>query len=1116
MPLVRYNYLDRINVLIFSLFLCFLAHGSYSQIHIDSVKTMESSCPNNGSISVYAKSSHPLLYSIVSGPVTQPAQTGNVFNALPKGNYTVKIADGIGNSIAYTTLITGNYIPLDFNPVKTAPYCVGGNNGKIVGNLNSGAGKGPFMWQLIAPSAVTSSPQSHDTFENLPAGNYTMRVTDACGSFRTLVVTLENPNTKMNWYTGNTSIKVGCDSMYIYSLIVLNDIRFPLSFKYRTKNGTFTTLNPTTYDTSLLHGNPRMVRVGQIVPNITYGDNVRVTVENACGDSITTSHTIFPFTFYPKYTYSNCGTVVTPRFDNTMDTYYYDGLKAPVTYSFTDIATNTIVDAGTITATPQEVFTKRIYGVSIKPVEINKTYKLIIRDGCGQTFQQNYTIPAQAGPRIVNKDIVQRIGCLDSVVGTYRIQVSGFTSTPSLIMLSGPSVLGSTQPDFVYTDTYSYPDTIPVGYIGQYFFIENLAMGTYTFKVIDQCGHEVFDSFIIRPADVPSLTKSLSYKKGCLGQNKIYYSTSKATMIVKNISTGAIVRHKEYFNRINTDSVLNVPSGQYEVTFEFEPGSYGDNYLNDHYHSCWVHKDTLMIEGYEIPEIQTGNSIKCKNSFNMVLQPDSSKGVPPYQYEIISGPHTFPVQNSNLFTIHTPGTYTARIYDICGNASIKQFFIDTLAFTPISAVKTCGQVRLIYPSSDYYYYTWTRPDQSVFYGDSLVLDPIVPADTGVYKVTKITDLNGCKDTLHAFYPIAIPNVFTQHKTICPGESVAIGTHLYNQAGTYSDTLNGSNGCDSIVVLQLAFYPSSSLDLGKDTSLCQGQSLAVYAGQGYDFYYWNDDLSVSASAYFNAGQPGKYWVRAEDPYGCIHMDTIEILNVYPLPVVNAGNDTTLCAGKPVQLSASGGHTYTWLPGEEHTTTITVNPSETTRYQVIVYDEHLCSASDEVTVYRIPASSIKILERDSVRHCFEEGAFTIESSSGHNFVWTGITTSSITIYEEGIYSVEVMDAYNCSVVEQLVVQEYCSAKLFVPDAFSPDGNGTNDQFEIFGKYFKNFELTIFNRWGEIIFISTDSDNRWDGTYRGELMPIGTYPWIIHYQHQNENEESHTLRGSVSLIR
>ena len=248
------------------------------------------------------------------------------------------------------------------------------------------------------------------------------------------------------------------------------------------------------------------------------------------------------------------------------------------------------------------------------------------------------------------------------------------------------------------------------------------------------------------------------------------------------------------------------------------------------------------------------------------------------------------------------------------------------------------------------------------------------------------------------------------------------------------------------------------------------------------------------------------------------DTMEVLGIHPLPVANTGQNQNSCAGKTVTLSASGGTTYQWLPGGQSSSSIQVTPSTTTTYQVIAYDlNHCASIAQNITVNIYPVSSNPVFGSSSMQHCFDNNPYTLKTNWGNSFLWNpnGETTPSITVQQAGTYSVTVSDVNGCEVIATITIEDNCPPSIYVPSAFSPNGDGNNDELEIFGRHFTDFELKIFNRWGEIIFISNDRNKRWNGIYRDEEMPIGTYPWIIHYKDEN-GSESNTLKGSVTLIR
>jgi gliding motility-associated-like protein len=89
------------------------------------------------------------------------------------------------------------------------------------------------------------------------------------------------------------------------------------------------------------------------------------------------------------------------------------------------------------------------------------------------------------------------------------------------------------------------------------------------------------------------------------------------------------------------------------------------------------------------------------------------------------------------------------------------------------------------------------------------------------------------------------------------------------------------------------------------------------------------------------------------------------------------------------------------------------------------------------------------------------------------------------------------------------------LWAPSAFTPNGDGKNDQFRLqFKGYLLEYELSIFNRWGQVVFYSKNSRQPWDGTYRGQRLKADSYIWICNYQFFGE--EKKLERGTVTLIR
>ena len=112
----------------------------------------------------------------------------------------------------------------------------------------------------------------------------------------------------------------------------------------------------------------------------------------------------------------------------------------------------------------------------------------------------------------------------------------------------------------------------------------------------------------------------------------------------------------------------------------------------------------------------------------------------------------------------------------------------------------------------------------------------------------------------------------------------------------------------------------------------------------------------------------------------------------------------------------------------------------------------------------------------------------------------------------YTVELTDASGCKATASVIV--FVNGSLFVPNTFTPDGDGLNDSFTALATEIAEFRLLVFNRWGEEIYASTDLRMSWDGTYNGTASPIDTYVWRIDLKELNGKKR--TVFGHVNLVR
>jgi len=1110
--------------LIYILSFLLLPSVLFSQLQVTGVSSTVSTCPNNGSITVTATSSNPpLLYSLTAGPVVQPVQTNPVFTSLPPGNYSVAISDAAGNHATQSIAITGNYTNVDFSPVATLPYCPEDNNGSLTGMLIPNTGLAPFTWQLTSSAPLITPPQSSPLFSGLVAGDYSMRVTDACNNLRTISITLQDPDTDMHFNSGLFARKTGCDTMRISYRLYVGELRMPMVYQYATSIGTFTYYNATYIDSTMLHSHG-VIDVEQVIPGLTYGAQIQATVTNACGNHISSQVlNTYPFAFYPRYQFNGCGSLAIAMFENPPLNFveYHTFLQSPVTYTFSNVATGVMVSSGTVPNNANAV------GVGI-PVTIapGGTYHLSITDGCGQNFQNDYTVPSQAPPQIHSETPIY-FACIDSVVGTYRIQTSGFGTNARLILLSGPATLGSTKPEYAYSDTYSYPDTIPGN---DYFFFSNLAIGTYTYKIIDDCGHEISDQFTIEPQDVTNLSRFANYRKGCPGQNKIYYGmTAGGEVRIRDIANDTVIRTRtfvDYGGIFNYDSLLNVPAGQYEISYYYQHAVMYQ--INDTPIPCWFIQDTLTIAPYVFPDISTNNSIICNNGLHLELVPDSTQGVGPYQYEVIGGPQLFPVQPESTFLVNAPGIYTVRIYDNCGNATSRQVTVDTLTFAPAEASINCNNAHIVFPHSLFETYSWTTPGNQVFVSDSLIVSPVTAADTGLYQVAKITNINGCADTVYTTYHLSLHAFETLTVLICPGDSVLV-SGVYEGPGIYQDTLQTAAGCDSIV--QTRVWIATQSDTTAIT-ICYGDSLQIggnyHQSAGifidsilnvtgcYDYIFTqlsvggipsaataticSGDSILSGNIYYH--NSGSYTDTLTSSSGC---DSIVQLHLTVLPAKQHTINHTMCSGSVflydgVSYMESGNYTHVF-PTATCDSTVTIH--------LLVYPSPVVNA----VVY----NGLGIQYGDFIQLQAESGSSQLIYSWTSEAILSSNSVKNPTSIARGSYwyVVTVLDGNGCTDVDSLFIGLSEISTLYVPNSFTPDGtHGANDVFRIGHSNMASFHILIFDRWGEVIYESHDLDFGWDGTYKGAVVQDGVYVYKI--KGLGKDAIKYELTGHISVLK
>lgn len=253
------------------------------------------------------------------------------------------------------------------------------------------------------------------------------------------------------------------------------------------------------------------------------------------------------------------------------------------------------------------------------------------------------------------------------------------------------------------------------------------------------------------------------------------------------------------------------------------------------------------------------------------------------------------------------------------------------------------------------------------------------------------------------------------------------------------------------------------------------------------------------------------------------DTINLVS-FPLPIIEITPDMpAICRDSMIEITAMGANEFYFIDPEDPLTQIEDNPvnlspRETQTYQLIGISESGCIDSIDFTIDVYPTPLVDL--GDSV-FLFSCEPVQLDAGGGDGseyYIWSnGYRTRSITVYETGNYSVIVGNP-GCEVTDAGYIS-LCNGRIYMPNAFTPNEDGINERFKpITADPSVEFHMTIFDRWGKMIFETYDIHEGWDGYFEGEPCPAGNYVWRIDYQGQGS--ESPGKKGSdvgtVMLVR
>lgn len=557
------------------------------------------------------------------------------------------------------------------------------------------------------------------------------------------------------------------------------------------------------------------------------------------------------------------------------------------------------------------------------------------------------------------------------------------------------------------------------------------------------------------------------------------------------------------WNTGSTTATLPVSNaGTYSVTVSNGPCEYADTIAIDHYplltvslghDTTWCYTDSALLTP----------SSNYANSFSW-----STGATTPSIYISETGTYTVTVSDDHCFEsdeviwmmIREPVTDLGNDTSFCsgdtlvlatGLQSPVQFFWNTGDTTPSIVAGAEGtywvEVSNLYCSMRDTVVVGSYPNLTVSLGE---------------------DLRLCEGDVVNLVPVSSGNL-SEYKWSDGSTSPQLTA---SQHATYGVTVTDGL-CYASDHINLFYFEYPHVDLGPDTAICSGAELELDVSSPWQIvtYLWHNGYRGPVQT-FPVTQSQNIRVSLTNVV-CTASDSIYITMLEP-PAVSLPDDTTFCEGAMLQLTVAGDSSWNFTWGGTITGK-TIQIRETGLY-VLAINDGKCSSSDTIRVWALPSPTLQLEAPEFI--CIGEQVTLDAMTPGATaYRWQdGTTHASTDISAPGIYSVTATHA--CGVATDTVVILDCECFVRLPSAFHPDGDRLNDFFSpVFDCALSNFELKIFNRWGQCVFSSNDPGSSWDGMQNGTPASPGTYAWKMRYKSSTVQQGKWVeQQGTVLLMR
>jgi gliding motility-associated-like protein len=1091
---------------------------------VSSLKDVSCFGGSDGSVTITSSGgTPPHQYRLNGGPL----QVSNIFSGLIAGSYTVTVVDANGCTGTVIFSIVQPVLPLNGSSSVTNVLCFGESTGRIDLSVSGGTSPYSYLW---------SNGGTQEDLVNIPAGNYSVVITDANGCTATVNATILQPSAALSGSTSVTNILCFGGSTGSVNLTVSGGTP-PYSYLWNNGATTEVLLNipAGNYSVVITDGNGCIINRNATVtqPASALGGTIATLTNVACfggtNGSVTVAGTggTAPYEYrsgsgpyQPSGTFGSLGAGVyniTVRDANLCTFIIPVTISQPSSALNGNIVTQTNVDCfgnstGSVTVggsggTPpyQYSLDSGVFQVSGIFTGLSEgVHNVVVRDGNMCIFNVPVTITQPSlplGVSITSADVI----CKGEPTGTATANVSGGTSPYTYSWNTVPSQTNQTA--------------------------SGLPAGSYTVTVTDNNNCISTASIDI---DEPLLAISAS-----LSISDASCNGGSDGEIDLTVSNGTGPYGYLWSNGSVTEDITGVAAGSYSVTVTDSNG-------------CVANSSGSIGQPAAISGTFAVTDAGCFGESTGSVDLSVSGGTPPYAFLWDGG------AVSEDLTSMPAGNYSVTITDSHGCTALLNTVVGQPSL-PLSGTITNVSDVTVYGGNDGSI-TLAGSGGTSPYQYSLNSGPFQSSPTfgsltaGIYQV-QVKDANGCTFDLMAtvgepWIPLSA-NILSQSDVKCTGGSdgsvtvagwggtapymyslnggafQASGTFSSISAGSYTiivrdgvaDTYNQPFTISEPEQLTVSVTGTDAQCLGSNS----GTATAIpEGGTGPYTYLWNVSPQQTAQTISDLAA-GTYTVTVTDANGCISSGNVDISQAATEMTIVITKTDVLCgngATGNATASVSGGlapYYYSW-DTTPVLTTETVSGLAAGTYAVTVTDSYGCVKTESVTIAELPVLSLSAESGEASCPDSNDGSITLSVSGGtapYTVFWSdGAMVMNRTTLYPGLYGVVVTDHNGCA--ESLSVEvgfTFSYNCLVIPQVLTPNGDGFNDEWIIRNiDLYPDAEVHIFNRWGQEVFTTKNlADNPWDGRYKGKLVPTDSYHYILYL-----NDGSAPRTGVISVIR